>query len=67
SRKITIRAYVRYRLVARLCPFSEGPMTHIRPLQFGEFADGVYNGQRGELGLDQTIAPIVERLKPLSY
>ncbi|MBQ6081791.1 MAG: hypothetical protein IJK91_04835 [Bacteroidales bacterium] len=53
--------------MARLCPFSEGPMTHIRPLQFGECADGVYNGQRGELGLDQTIAPIVERLKPLSY
>ena len=25
-------------------------MTHIRPLQFGEFADVVYNGQRGHLG-----------------
>ena len=38
-------------------------MTHIRPLQFGEFADVVYNGQRGELGLDQTIASIVEALE----
>ena len=41
-------------------------MTHIRPLQFGEFADVVYNGQRGELGLDQTIATIVEALEAIS-
>ena len=40
-------------------------MTHIRPLQFGEFADVVYNGQRGELGLDKTIAPIVEALEAI--
>ena len=40
-------------------------MTHIRPLQFGEFADVVYNGQRGELGLDQTIATIVEALEAI--
>ena len=26
-------------------------MTHIRPLQFGEFADGVYNGQRHHIFL----------------
>lgn len=40
-------------------------MTHIRPLQFGEFADVVYNGQRGELGLNQTIATIVEALEAI--
>ena len=49
--------------MARLYPFSEGPTTHIRPLQFGEFSDVVCNGKSSELGLDQTIAPIVEALE----
>ena len=40
-------------------------MEHIIALQFGEFSDVVGNGQRGELGFDQTIAPIMEALEAL--